>query len=106
MLSGHALIRLEQKLSQVRMVERVTIHDVVLMSGYEFESFVAELFNKIWRHTQMTKSSGYQGVDIIAEREHTKSGYKRSVTEMQYRMQQYKKLLLEWNCMTYTKASL
>ena len=45
-----------------------SIEDVDLMSGYEFEEFIAELFKKMGYKTSVTKSSGDQGIDVIAEK--------------------------------------
>ena len=38
------------------------------MNGYEFEQFVSYLFTKMGYTTEITKSSGDQGMDIIAEK--------------------------------------
>ena len=46
--------------------QKKTIEDVDLMSGIEFENFVAELFSKMGYKTEVTKASGDQGVDVIA----------------------------------------
>lgn len=45
-----------------------TIDDVDLMGGYDFEIFVAEIFKKMGYKTTVTKASGDQGVDVIAEK--------------------------------------
>lgn len=37
------------------------------MGGYEFEEFVAQLFEKMGYETKVTKESGDQGVDVIAK---------------------------------------
>lgn len=37
------------------------------MDGYEFEEFVANLFEEMGYDTRVTKKSGDQGVDVIAE---------------------------------------
>lgn len=47
----------------------ITINDVDLMSGIEFENFIADLFNKMGYKTQVTKASGDQGIDVIAEKD-------------------------------------
>lgn len=44
----------------------ITIPDIDLMSGAEFENFVANFFSKIGYKTRVTKSSGDQGIDVIA----------------------------------------
>lgn len=45
-----------------------TINDIDLMSGSEFESFVAKLFKKMGYKTTITKTSGDQGVDVLAQK--------------------------------------
>lgn len=42
--------------------------DLKLMSGYEFEEFIAELFRRWGYQTSTTKKSGDQGVDVLAEK--------------------------------------
>ncbi len=46
----------------------LTIDSIDIMDGYEFENFVADLFNKMGYATIITKASGDQGVDVIAEK--------------------------------------
>lgn len=48
--------------------KRTSIFDVDLMSGLEFEQFVAELFEKKGYKAEITKASGDQGIDVIAEK--------------------------------------
>jgi HJR/Mrr/RecB family endonuclease len=38
-----------------------------LMSGYDFEKHVAELYRRLGYHTQVTRMGGDQGVDVIAD---------------------------------------
>ena len=52
----------------------ITIDDIDLMSGDEFEEFVAELFRKIGYVSNITKHSGDQGVDVIIEKNGVKIG--------------------------------
>lgn len=47
--------------------EKITINDIDLMSGNEFEYFVADLFTKMGYKTHVTKASNDQGIDVIAE---------------------------------------
>ena len=47
--------------------EKITINDIDLMSGSEFEHFVADLFTKMGYKTYVTKASNDQGIDVIAE---------------------------------------
>jgi HJR/Mrr/RecB family endonuclease len=52
----------------------ITIVDVDLMSGDEFEQFVANLFTKMGYATKVTPHSRDFGVDVIAERDGIKIG--------------------------------
>ena len=45
-----------------------SINDVDVMEGLEFENFIALLFSKMGYSAKTTKSSGDQGIDVIAER--------------------------------------
>lgn len=51
---------------------RYTMADIDLMSGEEFEWFVTYLFNKLGYTAKRTKSSGDQGVDVVAQKGKTK----------------------------------
>lgn len=51
-----------------------TIDDVDLMGGLEFEQFIAELFLKMGYAAEVTKASGDQGIDVIAEKNGRKIG--------------------------------
>jgi len=62
-----------------------TIDDIDLMSGQDFEYFLANLFQKMGYSTEITKHSGDQGIDVIAEKNGVKIGiqakcYSRQVT--------------------------
>lgn len=52
----------------------ISIDAVDVMNGNEFEHFVADLFDKMGYTTTVTKSSGDQGIDVIAEKEDRKLG--------------------------------
>lgn len=45
-----------------------TINDVDMMNGSEFEHFVCELYTKMGYRAEVTKQSGDQGLDVIAEK--------------------------------------
>lgn len=45
-----------------------TIEDIDLMTGSEFEEFVAKLFRQMGYTTEVTKASGDQGIDVIAKK--------------------------------------
>lgn len=53
---------------------RYTIDDIDLMSGLEFETFISMLFKKMGYATYLTKASGDQGIDVIAEKNSKKIG--------------------------------
>ena len=62
------------KLKATSNKKRYTIDDVDLMNGQEFERFVAELFSKMGFEAKITKTSGDQGIDIIASKNGDKIG--------------------------------
>lgn len=51
-----------------------TIDDIDLMTGTEFEEFIAKLFNSMGYSSSTTKASGDQGIDVIAEKNGIKYG--------------------------------
>ena len=59
---------------QTRKSHNYSMADVDLMDGAEFEKFVAFLFGKMGYSTTTTKSSGDQGLDVIARRNDTVLG--------------------------------
>ncbi len=71
-LKAESLIR---KLTGDQAVEtQISIDDIDLMNGYDFEDFVGELFSKLGYKTTVTKSSEDQGTDVIAENEKIRIG--------------------------------
>ena len=54
--------------------QKTSIDDIDLMTGLEFEKFISELFSKKGYMTNITKTSGDQGIDIIAEKNGIKIG--------------------------------
>lgn len=64
----------DRNISTLQLENNITIDDVDLMTGSEFELFIAQLFRKMGYSTQTTKASGDQGVDVIAERNGVKFG--------------------------------
>lgn len=54
--------------------KKKTIDDVDLMSGQEFEKFIAELFSRMGFDTEVTKATGDQGIDVIASKNGDKIG--------------------------------
>lgn len=53
---------------------KITIDDIDLMTGVEFEDFIAKLFIKMGYSAYTTKTSGDQGIDVIAEKNGTQYG--------------------------------
>lgn len=64
----------ENKLLQNQNRKNITIDDIDLMSGLEFENFISTLFSKMGYSTTVTKGSGDQGIDVIAEKNGQKIG--------------------------------
>jgi restriction system protein len=60
------LVRKRQKLAHLRALDLVT--DIDLMSGVEFEGYVAALLQSRGYHTRQTRMSNSIGVDIIARK--------------------------------------
>ncbi|MBH0229536.1 restriction endonuclease [Halobacillus yeomjeoni] len=52
----------------------VSLTDINLMSGHEFEKLVAILFQKLGYSVEITKAVGDQGVDLIVEKDGRKYG--------------------------------
>lgn len=60
--------------STVTVRKKTTIDDIDLMTGVEFEQFIADLFKKQGYQTSITKGSGDQGIDVIIEKEAIRIG--------------------------------
>ena len=60
-----------------------TIDDIDLMDGVEFEKLIAKLFRKMGYDAEVTKTSGDQGIDVIA----TKNGFKYGIQAKCYSSQ-------------------
>ncbi len=48
---------------------KINISDIDIMSGYDFEKFVAELFQKMGYKSYATQESNDQGIDVVAKRD-------------------------------------
>lgn len=59
---------------------KITIKDVELMTGREFEEFLVILLNNLGYRAEITKTTGDQGVDIIAK----KNGKKYAIQAKRY----------------------
>lgn len=65
-----------ESLAQKKYLERLfngekklgSIEEVDLMTGVEFEKFVAKLFERMGYESEVTKSSGDQGIDVLAKK--------------------------------------
>ncbi len=65
----------ENKLNNTKNKQsQVSISDVDLMDGFEFESFISLLFTNMGYNTVVTKGSGDQGIDVLAEKNGVKIG--------------------------------
>ncbi|SKC79919.1 restriction endonuclease [Maledivibacter halophilus] len=66
----------EKKLTKQQSIQatQYTINDIDLMDGHEFERFISLLFSKMGYETEVTKGSGDQGIDVIAEKNGVKVG--------------------------------
>lgn len=63
--------KLEQLTNGIK-TNKITIEDIDFMDGYEFEDFVSKIFKKMGYVTQVTKSSGDQGIDVLAIKDNIK----------------------------------
>jgi len=66
--------RLSQVETEPSLSISASIDDVDMMSGFEFENFIAHLFRKMGYTILVTKASGDQGIDVIIERNAKKYG--------------------------------
>ncbi len=57
-----------QRLENPNRVIKYTMCDIDLMTGYEFEAFITNLFNSMGYKAEKTKLSGDQGIDVIAKK--------------------------------------
>ena len=73
-LRDNSLEFFEELLLQSVSKKAIIIEEIDLMTGYEFEEFVGELFSDMGYLTTITKSSGDQGIDIIAEKNNVSFG--------------------------------
>lgn len=60
------------RLKQPKKSSRITMHDVDLMDGLEFERFIGNLFTQMGYSIEVTQSTRDQGIDVIV----TKNGVK------------------------------
>ncbi|MFP4698580.1 MAG: restriction endonuclease [Eubacteriales bacterium] len=62
------VIRLKNSLENFDKKELITMYEVDIMSGYEFEDFVVKIFNTLGYSVEETKRSNDQGADLFATR--------------------------------------
>lgn len=62
------------KLATKAQETHYTIDDVDVMNGNEFEYFVCKLYSKMGYKSEVTKQSGDQGLDVIAEKDNKRIG--------------------------------
>jgi HJR/Mrr/RecB family endonuclease len=60
--------KLKNELLNNIVENRITITDIDLMSGVQFEEFLCEYFNGQGYQCSTTKASGDQGIDLIAKK--------------------------------------
>ncbi|MGE7635617.1 restriction endonuclease [Bacillus paramycoides] len=65
-------VSLTQDTNKKDKKKMITIEDIDLLSGEEFERYLAELLNNLGFRTELTKGSGDQGVDILAFKQNKK----------------------------------
>lgn len=70
--------RLKDPNYNLKKQSRIIISDIDLMSGQEFEQFVSSLFNELGYETSVTKTSGDQGIDVVATKVRQLLPYKRN----------------------------
>lgn len=68
------VLKYERKLLAPLAETKMSINDIDLMSGVEFEKFMQILLAKMGYSTELTKVSGDQGIDIIARKNEQKIG--------------------------------
>ncbi|MFZ4705271.1 MAG: restriction endonuclease [Bacteroidales bacterium] len=98
--------RFEKKLTNshplnTELKKKYTINDTDFMNGYQFENFVALLFNHYGYKTTITPSSGDQGIDVIAEKDSERVGiqakcYSNAVTNSA--IQEVSAGIVHYNC--------
>lgn len=64
----------KKSLQKNKEVKRYSIDMVDLMNGQEFESFVSLLFSNMGYKTEITKATGDQGIDVLAEKNEDRIG--------------------------------
>lgn len=72
----HQFDQFKQQLNKTQdaVSDHITIDDIDLMSGLEFEQYISDYFHQKGYHTEITKGSGDQGIDVIAEKGSTRIG--------------------------------
>lgn len=60
---------IENLMNDTNEEKSIRFADIDLMSGYEFEEFIAKMFSNMGYGTKVTKSSGDQGIDVIATKD-------------------------------------
>lgn len=66
--------RIHSALERLTQETEYTIDDIDLMTGQEFENFIAELFSRLGYETEVTKASRDQGIDVVASKNGVKIG--------------------------------
>lgn len=79
----------------ISSIATYSIDDIDLMTGYEFEQFVSDLFKKMGYTTQLTKASGDQELMLLQPVREGKLVSKQNVILIWLPIRQYKKFQLE-----------
>lgn len=64
----------EKRLNNVSKIQIISMDDIDLMTGIEFEHLVSSFFKEMGYKSEVTKGSGDQGIDVIAEKNGSKIG--------------------------------
>jgi HJR/Mrr/RecB family endonuclease len=62
------MYQMEQRMNGEIVVPSTTIEDVDRMTGLEFEHFLSDLFDKLSYRVEVTKTTGDQGIDLLASK--------------------------------------
>lgn len=73
-IKNKELNNFEASLLQPSDSGRITVNDIDMMAGHDFERFVGSLFSRMGYKVEVTKGSGDQGIDVIAEKDGRKFG--------------------------------
>lgn len=73
-IETNSLNLFESQLLNIQNQPHISMDDIDMMTGIEFEEFVASLFEKMGYQSIVTKKSGDQGIDVIVNKNEVKTG--------------------------------